>query len=794
MLKNYLLLTLRSLAKNKVFVVINVVGMSIAIGCCIVAYFGYSYDQTFDEVHVDREHIYRVSAVRTFENNTTKYGQVPLALGNAVTSTFQGVDQAARFARVVTNLRRVDDLFASDLAYVDPAFFSMFTFEFVAGTSAAIDDVTSILISESMAIRLFASPSQAIGQSLTQVLSDGLKEVKIAGVFREPPANSSFYRMNGLAFTNFRNYKSDLHVDENDWLSDGTVYLQVKELSQRAAIEKQLAGYAKQNNVVRENFQVKAFELDNFASMAHRDRDENVQAETWAAPPLGAIIGSLIMSILILLIACFNLANTSIAMSARRLKEIGMRKVMGSMRLQIALQFMGETTFICFIALAVGLALADVLIAGWNIMTANMIHLEPDYFGRSGFLLYLTGILIATGVLAGSYPALYLSKFQPVTILKGKLRLGGTNFFTRTLLGLQFTISLITVVSAIGFLQNARYQEAYNLGFDVRGTIVTAISNKGEFDTYRNALQNHKDITSIAGSHSGIFSNPMHEAVERESSKVEVDIIEVGDQYLATMGLDLVAGRDFIKDSETDLRESVIITENMAKLFSLQDPIGQELTWRDSVKLHVVGVVRNVYTRGLWKEMEPLMIRYVSPDLYTQLIVRTPAEKLSSVNTFMDEQWRNVFPTRLYNGYLMVKGLQEATRLNMAITSGYTLLGGIALLLSITGLYALVSLNMLRRIKEIGIRKIVGASISGIAQKVNREFLVILSIAAGLGSYAGYMWCNTLMPAIWKYHQGVGITTCLIAVTLMFGASLAAIGFRVYSIANTNPVNTLRDE
>ena len=364
MLKNYLLLTLRSLAKNKVFVVINVVGMSIAIGCCIVAYFGYSYDQTFDEVHVDREHIYRVSAVRTFENNTTKYGQVPLALGNAVTSTFQGVDQAARYARVVTNLRRVDDLFASDLAYVDPAFFSMFTFEFVAGTSAAIDDVTSILISESMAIRLFASPSQAIGQSLTQVLSDGLKEVKIAGVFREPPANSSFYRMNGLAFTNFRNYKSDLHMDENDWLSDGTVYLQVKEPSQRAAIEKQLAGYAKQNNVVRENFQVKGFELDNFASMAHRDRDENVQAETWAAPPLGAIIGSLIMSILILLIACFNLANTSIAMSARRLKEIGMRKVMGSMRLQIALQFMGETTFICFIALAVGLALADVLIAG----------------------------------------------------------------------------------------------------------------------------------------------------------------------------------------------------------------------------------------------------------------------------------------------------------------------------------------------------------------------------------------------------------------------------------------------
>lgn len=794
MLKNYLLLALRSLAKNKVFVIINVVGMGIALGCCVVSYFAYRYDVTFDRVHEQRGTLYRVGSTRTFESTTSRFGRVPLALATALTSTVPGVEQGSRYTRATSNLKREDDLFAADLAYVDPAFFRMFTFDFVAGSSASLEDVSSMVISETMATRLFASPERAIGQTITQVRTNDLKEMKITGVFSEPPMNSSFYRQNGQAFVNFANYDDDLGVREDDWLSDATVYLQVSPSSSLAGIEKQLESFVQQNNQVRENFQLQSFSIDPFTSMAHRDRDENVQADTWTAPPVSAIYGSIIMNFMILLIACFNLANTSIAMSARRLKEIGMRKVMGSMRLQIGVQFIAETTFVCLLALIVGLGLADLLIAGWNVMTNNMIHLEPNYFDEPGLLLFLLMVLLLTGTIAGGYPAIYLSRFQPVAILKGKLRLGGTNYFTRVLLGLQFSISLIAVVSAVAFLQNARFQEQFDLGFDVRGTIITWMDGKSEFDTYRNALENHPDVLSIAGSRGGIFSNRHHEAVAHNARQAEVDIIEVGDGYLSTMGLTLTAGRDFVKDSETDVRESVIITENMASLFDLKDPVGKEFTWRDSVRVRVVGVIRDVYTQGLWREMEPMMIRYISPKDYTQLIVQTSPQKISSVNAFMDEQWSRVFPSRLYNGYMMVRGLEQASRLSMSITSGYTFLGAMALLLSVTGLYALVSLNMMRRIKEIGIRKIVGASISGIAHKVNREFIVILAIAAAFGSYAGYMWCNTLMSTIWKYHQSVNVMTFVVAVAVMFVASIGAIVFRVISIASTNPVNTLRDE
>jgi hypothetical protein len=275
---------------------------------------------------------------------------------------------------------------------------------------------------------------------------------------------------------------------------------------------------------------------------------------------------------------------------------------------------------------------------------------------------------------------------------------------------------------------------------------------------------------------------------------VEVDIIEIGDNYLNTLDLKLLEGRDFIKDSEIDQKESIIITEKMAKLFNWDSPIGKEIIWKDSVKLFVVGVVRDVYTRGLWQEMEPMMIRYVLPDKYNQIIVSTQADKVASVNSFMNKQWSKIFPNRLYNGYMMASVYQQSTALSMSIVYGNTFLGFIAMLLSVTGLYTLVSLTIIRRMKEIGVRKIIGASVGNIARIVNTEFIIILALASVLGSWAGFNWCNTILSTIWKYHQNVNIMTFIIAIGLLFVISFLTIGYKVFTVATMNPVKTLRDE
>jgi putative ABC transport system permease protein len=794
MIKNYFLITLRSMMKNKLFIIINVFGMGIAIAICIVTYLAYQYDATFDAVHKNRESIYRISSVREFENTVTRFGYAPLPLAEIVDKTFEDVDLSSPYLTSGSNFKRGNDLFAANIAYVDPEFFRMFSFEFIA----RIDDNltrSDVFISENVARRLFPTVEEALGKTVTQVYGTKVKEIKITGVFREPPMNSSFYRRNGSAYMHLENYKDEYNrVLPADWNTTATLFIQVNNRSRLGSVDKQVQAFIDNNNQVREDFQIAEFKLDPLTTLAHRDRDDNVQAVTWQAPPIAAIVGSVIMGILILLIACFNLTNTAIAISSRRLKEIGIRKVMGSQRIQLIMQFIGETTVICFLALVVGLPFSGFLIKGWNIMTNNNIHLDSNYYDTPGLLSFLLIVLLITAMLAGSYPAFYISKFKPISILKGKLKFGGTNYFTRTLLGLQFAISLMAVVSAIAFMQNARYQRDYDLGFDVRGSVIAFVDDQKEFDTYRDALQFNPEILSIAGAKSGIFSNRLHEPVTHHSSHAEVDIIEVGDNYLKTMDLKIIEGRDFIKDSETDQRESIIITERMAELFKWHNPIGKEIIWKDSVKLFVVGVVKNVYTHGLWREMEPMMIRYVRPEQYTQIIVSTRAENVVGVNAYMNKEWNNVFPNRLYNGNMLGSAVQEVSALNTSIMYGYAFLGLIAMILSATGLYSLLSLNIIKRMKEIGIRKIVGASVFNITRIVNTEFAIILGMATALGSLASYNWCNIIMSSIWKYHQGVNILTFMISIGLLFAVSLITIAHKVFVVARMNPVNILRDE
>jgi hypothetical protein len=343
-------------------------------------------------------------------------------------------------------------------------------------------------------------------------------------------------------------------------------------------------------------------------------------------------------------------------------------------------------------------------------------------------------------------------------------------------------------------MQNAQYQKAYDLGFDVRGSVIAWVDNQSEFDIYRNALISNPAVLSIAGARSGIFSNRVNNPVKHESRQIEVDIIDVGDNYLSTMDLKLVAGRDFIKDSETDRKESVIITEKMALLFDWEEPIGKEIIWKDTTKLYVIGVVKDVYTSGLWREMEPMMIRYVMHEQYSQLVVSTDAEQVAEVNRFMSQAWNKVFPNRLYNGRMLGENLHEVNEVNLNIVYMFGIMGIITLLLSATGLFTLVSLNIIKRMKEIGVRKVLGASVANIARIVNTEFVIILALASGLGSWAGYVQSDMIMGSIWRYYQSPNGATFIISISLLFAVSFLAIGFKVFKAASMNPVESLKDE
>ena len=766
--------------------------MAVAIACCIVGYFAYEYDASFDAIHKNSANIYRVSMNREFNKNIEKFGEAPLPLGRIVRENIKDVEKSVRFTYSWSNLKKEDDLFESKLAYVDPEFFDLFSFDFINGDKKSITDKSSLFINDRMSIRLFGSPDEALGKTITQVIGTEMKELKVAGVFKAQPMNSSFFWQE--SYLNFENVKDEFKdMDESDWRRQCSLFLQVSDPSRIPAIASQLKPYTENNNKVREDFFITEYVLDHFPEMAHNDRVNNVRSGTWDAPPQSAIIGSSIMGILILLIACFNLTNTAIAISSRRLKEIGIRKVMGGIRQQLILQFIGETMFICFVALIFGVFISTLLVEGWNQMW-DFMRLTPDYTGNSTFVIYLVTVLFFTGLLAGSYPAFYISAFEPISILKGKAKFGGTNFFTKFLLAAQFSISLIAIVSAVAFWQNAKYQENYDLGFNIRGAAIAWLNTPDEVQAYKNALASNPKIVSMAGASSGIFSNRSHEPIKHDSRQVEVDIIDVGDNYLKTMNLTLVQGRDFVQDSETDKKESVIISQKLADIFEWKDPLGKEIFYKDSVKLYVAGVVKDVYTMGLWRELEPLMIRYIGPEKYGQIVVSAKDQDTKEVNEFMEARWKELFPYRLYNGRFLSEDFKEAPEVNRNILTMYAFLGIIAMLLSATGLFTLVSLNIIRRMKEIGVRKVMGASVANITRIINTEFFIILLVSSVLGSVASYFSIDALMGSIWRYYQASTAMTFVFGVALMLLISVLAVGYKIFNAASMNPVNTLRDE
>ncbi|MDL5049378.1 ABC transporter permease [Oscillatoria amoena NRMC-F 0135] len=780
--------------KNKVYLFINILGLATAIACCIVGYYNYDFNASFDEYHKNALKIYRVNMVREFQGKATEYGLVPIPLGEVVRQNVKDVEMATRYTGSYADLRIGDEVFGASMSYIDPEFFDLFTFEFLDGSSGAINDRSRILISDELANRLFGT-TQAVGKGVTQLTGEGkLKEYEVGAVFRLPPTNSSF---NDGAFTHYENYW-DLNQELSNgtnWVYRNTLFVQLENASRIEAVQEQLKPYTENNNKVREDFVISGFKLDSFVGMAVRDEYTD-RPGTWTrdASPLAAVVGVGVMGIFVLLIACFNLTNTSIAISSRRLKEIGIRKVMGSMRSQLISQFIGETMLVCFFALLLGMVIADLfLIPAFNVLWPYM-KLTTNYLGKPDFTMVMVLTLLFTGLLAGSYPAFYISKFQPTSILKGKLKFGGTNYFTRVLLSLQFAISLIGIVCSFAFTENAKYQREFDMGFKQKEVLFTWVNSESEFNALRDVMAQNPDVISIAGSEHHLFSSAYNDPIRHEGKEIEVDIMHVGDNYLSTAGLTVLQGRDFVKDSETDRKESVIITERVASLFGWNNPLGKEIVWMDTVKLYVVGVVKDVYNNGLWNEFDPMMIRYASSEKYRHLVLTAPVDKVVDVNTYMEEKWNTIFPNRKFASRYMDDQTVEASTVNNNIVKMFIFLGIVAVLLSVTGLFTLVSLNIIKKMKEIGVRKVLGASIANISRVINTEFVVILLVACVLGAVGGAWMSKMLMDSIWDFYQKATITTMVISSLIILSASFLTVALKTYTTAKMNPVNVLRDE
>lgn len=795
MIRNYFLITLRSLMKNKTYIFINVFGMGIAIACCIVAYLNWDFNEKFDAQHEHAASIYRVQFWREFQGQTTRHGTAPMPMGNIIKQNFADVDKVVRLIHRWGTIRVGDELFSTRIQYADSGFFEVFTVPLKQGTYADYKNKSNVFINDEVARKYFGR-EDVVGERITQIIENKPKEFIVGGVFQKFPSNSSFDFEIITLWDNYGDVSVHTEQTETNWSRWNTTFLYIKDPSRVTAVSQALSQFIEPQNKASEDFKVSEYYLENFVGNAKRARIGIPLYDNWlkSGMPHSAVVGPSIMAILLLLLACFNFTNTSIAVSSRRLKEIGIRKVLGGLRRNLVFQFMGENLLLCALAMIVGVALAELLVPAYDSLWP-WLDLDLNYSENAGILIFIFSLLVITAIIAGSYPSFYITSFEPVGILKGKLKIGGTNWFTRVLLCLQFIISLMGIVMGIGFIENAEYQKDYDLGYATSGVISVWVNSEGEYTTYRDALSSNKDIKFIGGTRHHVANWWDEGPIKYNDIVREVDILNVGEDYLQAMDIKFINGRNFKKDSETDRVESVIVSEKFVQDFGwTDDPVGKRLVWKDTVQLYVIGIVKDIYSRALWAPIRPTMIRCISPAEYRQVIVSTTPDKVASINDFMKEKWKEVFPNGVYSSEFIEEELQETHSINNNVIKMFLFMGIVAAIMSVTGLYTLVSLNILKKMKEIGVRKVLGASLSNITGVINLEFAIILTAAGAVGSLGGYLLTDMLMSSIWSYYLKMNFVIIGLSLLIMFVMAALTVGFKTVTTASMNPVHTLRDE
>ncbi len=794
MLQNYFRLAMRTLLKNRGPFLINLVGMSIALGCCITAYVNYEFNQGFDKQQTNAKSIYRVAFWNESGTKRSPFGVCPLPMGPIIRENMPEVKEVVRYISKRAQFRIGDELFETEFIYTDPNFVRLFTLQRLFGT-LDVTDKSSVIISDKLAMTYFGQTETVVGKTLTQVISGQVREFKVGGVYRAFPSNSSF-RFDILStYDNYFLDPSQQSEQEGDWKRWSTVFLQIDDPSALPRIENQLQSYRKVQNEARPDLMAESFYLESFDGMASRAVRERNQGHWFNMPmPPAGVLAPFVMAGFLLLVACFNFTNNSIAMAGKRLKEIGIRKVVGGRRKELIVQFLSETLLFCLLALGLAVILGEYLVAGWDSIWPN-IELDVRYQDNLPFFGALAALVLVTALLAGGYPAFYISSFRPIQVLRDKVQLGGMNWFTRTLLVVQFSISLAAVIFALAFYFNSKYQKEFDLGYTYRSVIQVPVENGESYLRLKNALLTNPEINSLAGAQHHIYSSSSKASVTIGTrNEEEVDVLHVGDDYFKTLNVRVLSGRGFEKDRASDMSEGLVVNEEFLRHFELGEGLGTRVLINDTVPLYIVGVVKDVYLNALFQPLSPVAFRYVPESDYRFLVAATDPSKLNDVNQQIKAEWKKLFPGALYPGRLMEERMVMALDHFDAVVIIYTFLGLVAIIMSVSGLFGLMSIHLQKRTKEIGIRKILGASLPHILMKSSQLFLVVMGISFVLGSLMGAAMVNALMDSVWEYYVAVNPQILAMAMLILLSIAAATIFTLITRAARANPADALRYE
>jgi len=812
MLKHYFKIALRSLSKQKILTFINISGLSIGLACFILFLLYALNEFSFDRFHVKADSIYRVYRWSEAMNGEDATGDVymPNPLGPALKKDLPEVQEYVRMQDGwMNNFVRVDDkILRGTLSYADPSFFTVFSFEFLHGSpGTALRNMNDVVLTESKAKEFYGN-TNVLGRTLSVKLGDKFESFTVTGVTRDIPSNSSIsYQMMG----NWQYYESTPSGKRsvNNWhRSSYITYVQLKEgtglMNDQAKLdafrhkyypteidELKKGGFKWNGNSSPISFRLHPLKESHTHTTVFGGSIDNVNPKTiWI---LIAIAGA------VLLIACINFTTLAIGRSASRAREVGLRKVIGGERKQLIYQFLAEAVVLSALSALIALALTRILLPWFNELSGRSLHLSFGQFPEIGWML--AGLVVSVGILAGSYPALVLSGFKPIEVLKSKIRVGGANFFTRSLVTLQFAISIGLIISTLVILQQTKYMSTRNPGFSKENIVmVNAEEIKGRevFTRFKQSLASRPQILGVAGSELGLGEGTGWSRSGFKYNGTPRNVYEyyVDADYLKVMNIQLISGRNFNPAISSDTVNSVIVNEAMVRDFGWtnETAIGQPLTgYSESMVPVVIGVVKDFHFRPLREEIKPQLFHQFSDYSPRQFFVRIRPGDPNQALTAMKNAWQEAEPVIPFQYTFLDESLDNFYKAEQRWSNIAGWAGGISIFLACLGLFGLASLSAINRTKEIGIRKVLGASLASLIKLLSKEFLILVLIALLIAAPLSWFLMNKWLG---DFAYRISVNGWLIAAAGLLALTIAfvTVGFQAIKAGIANPVKSLRNE
>lgn len=784
---NYFLTTFRSLRRNSFYVLANLLSLGVAFALMIIGYFNFEFNHSFNHFFPDAENIYKVNSIRLNFEDDAGMGITPLPLKESISSSFTGVE-ISRFESDAVILRKGDDLIRQRAAYVDESFLEMFPFPSTEGTAINLRDKFQVILTRATALSLF-DRTDLEGESLVVQRGVGKEVYVIRGVLDEFPENISFRFDLLFLFEDYLDRQGLVPQDWSQWV-DATFIRSNAKGPSKEEILSQLNQDLKLQNQYNKGREVAQYRLDDILRWPLFENQLYQSSFVGVLHP-ASVLGTISSAVFVLLLACFNFINISISLSGQRLKEIAMRKVLGSSKESIVQQFLFENLMLVFISIGLSIGLAYWLIPAYNaLFDYNIVQFE--FLNWQPFMLFSSGLFILVILMAGGYPAWYVSRFSSLQIFRDKVRLGGRGKLLGFLIGLQFVICFYNVFSLLIFVENADYQETLDRGYQVENVLNVPIEDKAQMELFTKALDQTPSITNYGGTRQLIGFHTETLLVRFDGVDRETEVLAVGENYLETVKVRLIKGRTFRKAEQN--QTSVVINEMMEQKLG-GDVLGKNILLEGNA-MKVVGVVEdfNLKTILLDNEIKPAVIRQASMENISYLSIISESEAGPELKTTVEQVWYTLFPDKLYGGFLQERVIRPLRQTNHIVISINSFVAIVAIFISILGLYSTVSLSISRRIKELGIRKVLGANAWQIAYTLNYRIMLILGIASILGLTGGYLFISNLLDIIYAYHISINVKHFIFPVILILLIVLGSVGWKIGISVRENPVKQLRAE